>query len=337
VTLISNASGTAVLSDIGTGSYSGNLTVQRFVNEGPGWYLLASPLAGANIEDWNTESDMTGFTGTEIPIYSFKSVQYYDETVLDIQDSGYVTPGNTSDIILNGRGYWMYIADDNKGTMPKTLDVTSTPVIGQKILSLSFSSSGNSSDDGWHCIGNPYASTINWDNVTKSNINGSTCYALNTAGGYTTYSGSGGDLIASGEAVWVQVSAAGSLTFDENDKAGGSDPYNNKMQQGNEYKSQLKLLLTTNNYTDVAHIRFHDSATIAFEPKHDAYKLDDLYGNLTNISMLVDTTNVAVNTLPTNVSLTTIPIRTYRTYPVNGSDTCILEIKGGNELSNNNK
>jgi len=337
VTLISDASGTAVLSDIGTGSYSGNLTVQRFVNEGNGWYLLASPLTGADLEDWNGESDMTGFTGTELPSYSFKSVQYYDETVLDVKDSGYVVPGNTSDIIVNGRGYWMYIADDSKGLMPKTLDATSSPATGQKVISLTFSSSGTAAEDGWHCIGNPYASTVNWDNVTKTNVNGNSCYALNTAGGYTTYSGSGGDLIASGEAVWVQVNATGSVTFDENDKSGGADPYNNKMQQGGEFDPQLKLLLTTNSYTDVAHIRFHDSASTGFEPKYDAYKLNDLYGTLTNISMLADTTNVAVNTLPSNVSLATIPIRTYKVYPMSAIDTCLLEILGGSELASNNK
>ena len=337
VTLISDASGTAVLSDIGTGSYSGNLTVQRFVNEGNGWYLLASPLTGADLEDWNGESDMTGFTGTELPSYSFKSVQYYDETVLDVKDSGYVVPGNTSDIIVNGRGYWMYIADDSKGLMPKTLDATSSPATGQKVISLTFSSSGTAAEDGWHCIGNPYASTVKWDAVTKSSVIGNTCYALNTAGGYTTYSGSSNDSIASGEAVWVQVSAAGSVTFDENDKCGGADPYNAKVQQVSEYGPQLKLLLTTNNYTDVAHIRFHDNATTGFEPDHDAYKLNDLYGTLTNISMLADTTNVAVNTLPSNVSLATIPIRTFKVYPMSAIDTCLLEILGGSELANNNK
>src|SRR5690606_31307087 len=83
---------------------------------------------------------------------------------------------------------------------------------------LTFTSSGVLADDGWNLIGNPYASQIDWNAVTKNNIS-SFYYSFNPATG--SYAADDGEnLIASGQAFFVQtIGASPSITFTENSKA----------------------------------------------------------------------------------------------------------------------
>src|SRR5690606_32320757 len=97
------------------------------LDEGIGWYMLASPAIGSDIEDWNEEVPMSGFPGTESPGSVFKSVQKYIESnrgPSGIKANGYTTPSGISDIKNQGDGYFLYYQNSKSVAIHKTLQAT---------------------------------------------------------------------------------------------------------------------------------------------------------------------------------------------------------------------
>ena len=132
--------------------------------------------------------------------------------------------------ITAGSGFlaYVYADDDYTGssgstTFPKTLSVSGTEN-GDGITPTI-----NTTNDEWSLVGNPYASTIDWDNVNDANTTG-TAYVWNPndgSGAWDVWTGSTGDLtdglIAPFQAFFIQNASSGtpSITFNNDDKTTG--------------------------------------------------------------------------------------------------------------------
>lgn len=249
-TLISNVGGTARIAEITGGSIAGNITMQRYISGNDGWRMLSSPV-NTDIEDWNGEFAMSGFSGTDQPSYSFVSVLSYNEITPGDKNAGYETPASTAEVLSAGKGYLAWIGDAPGDGITKTLNLTGTPNTAGQTLPVTYNDDLGQppSEDGWNLVGNPYPSTIDWDAAgwTKTNINGF-FYIWNDdhqhyegwMTGFGALSDAGSQNIPSMQGFWVQTnsnSPAPVLSADESVKSATDQAFFKKIRPG-------KLFLT---------------------------------------------------------------------------------------------
>ena len=285
LTFISNTSGTGALKNPSTGTIIGNVTVQRYLNEGDSWYLLASPLTNATIEDWNNEIEMQGFLGTEWPTASSSSVYYYTEALTGpTTDEGYQIPTNTSNITTNTVGYDIYVATDGLGSIPRTIDQTGTPKLGDGIVinGTYTTNIGDPTQDGWNLVGNPYQSPVKYANVAKGGSY-DVAYRKKASGAQVAINGV--DMVSPGEGFWLHcLGGPCSLTFDAVDvNTTNIDQYNLRTTQEN---TQMVIKLNYDNDYDEVLLGFDENATNNYDLGLDGYKLNNSFNYKPNLAIL---------------------------------------------------
>jgi len=169
-----------------------------------GWRLLSTPTSNSSYDDllgdiW-TQGSATGadVTAGTANVKSFNGTEFV--TVDDLTAT--MTPGA-------GFAVYVYSDDDYDNSeadagFPKTLSVSGTANTG------SVSPTLNTSASAWTLVGNPYTSTIDWDDLTKTDLEGSV-YVYNTAvANYIAWNGEAGGLtdglIAPFQGFFVQTS-----------------------------------------------------------------------------------------------------------------------------------
>ncbi|MBK8883556.1 MAG: T9SS type A sorting domain-containing protein [Bacteroidales bacterium] len=201
LTLLSTNVQTALIDGSGSGSVTGNVTMQRYLPSSFGYKYLSSPFQAAT----------TGEFGDEIVLGSFVFYRY-DESR---SASGWVSYSTPTNILNPLEGYAI-----NFGTsiLPITADITG--VVNNGSLSVTLFNHNNTFTQGFNLIGNPYPSPIDWDAATgwtKTNIDNALYYfkasTSDQYGGiYSTYingissDGTATAIIPSMQAFFVHVS-----------------------------------------------------------------------------------------------------------------------------------
>jgi hypothetical protein len=163
LTLVSNASVTALIDGSGTGNVLGNVTMQRYLSSKFGYKYLSSPFQNATVSEFGGpgEVDLT---------YWFALFYAYDENReyagIDIDPFyGYATG---TGILEPMEGY---AANFGSSKTALTLDVTG--VVNNGFRTRILSNSNHQYSLGRNLIGNPYPSPIDWNasqGWTKTNI-----------------------------------------------------------------------------------------------------------------------------------------------------------------------
>jgi PKD repeat protein len=273
LTLLSNSDGTARIAAI-SGSVSGDLTVQRFVDSNvTGWRNISTPVHGSLVSDLQDDIILTGFPGSDFPNFPFVNVVAYDETVTGISDNGYYYPTSSSDSMVSGQGFWIYFT-------PTTLDWTGSVNSDTAVIPVTYTNTGDAENDGWNFVGNPFASAFSWEEATLTNMTDQ----------YWMY-----DPIAGNYAVWNQTTQSGTLGANGKIASGqgfmvhavGSSPQLDLPQaakvsnQGVSFKSsgnmtpEITFRLTSNQstYYDDAILRFDSAASNDFDFQYDVTKI----------------------------------------------------------------
>lgn len=200
---------------------TGNVVVQRFIAPGlTDWRNLCSPVLSNTFDDWDADLGMSGpdfpdgcASGVDEPC--FHSVRYTDHSIsTDVLSS--------TDPILNGRGYEVFVGTDLEFFDGTTLNNTG-PLNNSSGILKSFST-------GWTTIGNPYACPIAYNAISKSGSISKYFYVYDAnTGAYQWYDETSGTssipeitangLIATGQAVWVFATGAGTMTFEQANKS----------------------------------------------------------------------------------------------------------------------
>jgi hypothetical protein len=199
-----------------------------------GWRILSSPTSD------NSYDDLLGDLWTQ-GIATGADATNGDANVKTYDGSSFNAISDLTATMSTGVGFITYVYSDddytNSGTdagFPKTLSLSGTENSG------SVSPTLTSGADAWTLVGNPYASTIDWDDLSKTDLTG-TVYvydhsygtpsgddvaASGSAGSYRVWNGTSGSLtdglIAPLQGFWVQNSASASseaLTIEEADKS----------------------------------------------------------------------------------------------------------------------
>lgn len=320
LTFLSDATGTARLAPLLSGAdIVGEITMQRYVHDSGfsdplgKWREIGAPVQNATYADWQDDFTTWGLNGSNgISNNNFVSIYTYDESEPGINDQGYVSPDDITDVIPFGVGHWAYI--DNT---PLTIDVNGPAGKGSVNFNVTFTPSPDGVDhDGWNLVANPYPSPINWDasGWTKTNIENA-IYVWNPSlqqyASYVNGVGVNGGTphIASSQAFWVHaIGSNPSLIATESVKSTVDGTFKN-----NQISPPHGLLLSIlgNNFEDETAIRFSNAASNNFDVEYDASKLWSFNSNVPSISSVMNNTDYSINTLAELTEDISIPIRVW--------------------------
>lgn len=346
IKLQSTSSKTAQVGPV-SGTLSGNFIVQRFISSSttPKWRFLAAPVtsgSSASIRsNWQSNMFITGSgTGTgpvslanynsngfDWTLSASASMYTYIENQGTDFNGRWTTIGNpTSTNLAAGTGYRTYVRGDRStanrldGTESTqnavTLSVTGNLVTGDQTLNTTCSN-GCTLNDGWNLLGNPFAATIDWQAVARTNID-ATVYVYNpslnlyctfTSGGSGTNGGT--RYISSGQGFFVKCnsSSGGSVVIEEADKSTSNA---NDMYKTSSTANELRILLNNaaNTVKDEILIGVHPSASKGYDGETDAYKMGTGIGTISSTTPELGTL-LAVNkiNLPADFSVDTVIVK----------------------------
>lgn len=309
--LKSNSLGTARIPNANNlgGYIFGNVEVERYIQGGYRKFRFLGHPFSSNlpISDISDEIDITGsingsnangFTSTQSSApSSFK----FSESLDDGNFAGWqaITSGNTPTQINPGDGLRVLVRG-SKGQAGSLTGGTYTPdsVVlkmtgalrqGDFTQNLSFTDINK----GWNLISNPYPSNIDWNNVTKNNVNNAVyTYRPSFNGGvYASFinnssTNGGSNIIEAHSAFFVRTNAANaSLEFHETDKTSLTQP-NTMFRSATAMHSKIKLSLSKKNVQeeDEIVVRFGiDAASDLFDKNFDA---ENINGGLADLFAL---------------------------------------------------
>jgi len=263
LTLISDSNNTARLASVpATCFINGKTIVQRYIPAHRAWRLLTAPVTSSNniYNAWQNGGVYTPGIGTLITVpspvtgdgmdaginsnYSMKAFNQNTQSLVNVINtkSNNISPTNNGS--ADNAGYFIFVRGDRTAATVGNPNLTALPLINTTL-----SSAGNLQTQTqtfaaaqvagqYSLIGNPYASPVDFNNVSRSNVI-KRFYVwdptLNVVGGYValddiTNSGTFSKSVAaskqtneiqSGQAFFVQTLSTGaaSVTFNENSKS----------------------------------------------------------------------------------------------------------------------
>ena len=333
LTLLSDASGTALAVNSGTGVVTGTATVQRYIdpslNAGAGYRHYAAPVTGSTVADLAT-SDFTpvltqGYNTSATPgtTTPFPNVFGYDQSRLATAtnnysafDKGFVVP-QAGDAFTPGQGYAVNIGAS------QLVDFNGTLGTGALTVNLARNSGATAADAGWALVGNPYPAPLDYAQVAaadRPNLDAAVYVVQSTgqyAGGYRAYvngqstTGTNNSLIASGQGFFVRVSSgqtAGSLTFRNSQRVTDYATAQGTTFQRTTADSRpaLRLTLAGAGLADGWVAYAESGATASFEGSYDATKLPNSHG--LNLSSASGPERLAIDGQPFFTTATVLPL-----------------------------
>lgn len=332
LTLKSLSNGTAAVGPVTNGSLTGNVTVERFIDNGAtSWRNMGAPVSGATLEEWNEHFTTTGFPGSDYPNWPsasnrFPNIKSYDETELGDREIGWRSPTNITNVIGDGEGFWMYIGTSE---LPQTVDATGSLITGDKTLNLDYTPNLSAFHDGWNLISNVYAATVDWNSpeLTRSGLDNAIWIWNESVQQYGSYiSGVGthevSNEIAHSQSFWVRSNAASpSITFKEAAKSSNNNAA--WIKSANENQSIIRIQLDGNGYYDETVIAMNENATMDFEGSHDALKFYSINEEAPGLASVLysdtDTTDLMINSISKSTEQISIPLKAIA--PVSGEYT----------------
>jgi fibronectin-binding autotransporter adhesin len=276
--LVSTASQTALIDGSGTGSITGNVTMQRYLETGFGYKYFSSPFQTLTVNDFAGYIDLSA---------SFPAFYNYDENATS---SGWMnfTDGSGSLDPLFG-----YAGNMGNSLAAETIELSGVINSGT-IGPVTMYNHHNTYTLGFNLAGNPYPSPIDWDapsGWTRTNIDDAIYYFDNgTADQYTgTYStyingvssdGIASNIIAPMQGFFIHVSNG---TYPVTAQFGTTNSvrvnylspvFHKPITE--ETRPLLRLSATFDQegaLADPLVIYFDDTASVAFDKKQDALKL----------------------------------------------------------------
>ena len=301
LTLISSASATALIDGSGTGTVSGNVTMQRYLASGFGYKYISSAFQASTVSEF--ADDIT------LDYYTFYR---YDESRTSSGWVYYHSPTTNPLNSLEG-----YAVNFGSASTPNTFDVTGS--VNDGSLSVTLYNNNNTYTQGFNLVGNPYPSPIDWDAAsgwTKTNIDDALYYfkASTTdqyGGTYSTYiNGISSDGLATGiipsmQGFFVHVSdgaypVTGTLGTDNDVRV--VDLTHGFLKSAGTKSVQL-IRLTAEFSDDPASvdpvvIYIDDKATDGMDIRQDALKLMNTDLGVPNIYSVAGGKRLSINALP---------------------------------------
>ena len=279
--LESDATGTACFIDNGPISYGGKadagISVERYVPSKDKWHYISTPVKNSTAQF---------FAGTYLNAY-------------DTDNSTWVPFSSLDQAVNTMQGYSTKIPSSNSGqtiTFSGELNTARTSAVAINLTD---------GGDGYNLVGNPFPSTIDWDNAnwTKTNVANAVYIWNASTGSYASYIAGaavngGTRYIAPMQGFFVEASGVNpSLTIDNNSVRVDNAPAFLKDEKEIIDMLSINLLSTTGN--DEIIIRFNEEATPSFDVNFDAHKMFGRKSLAQVYTIDENAEELAINTLST--------------------------------------
>jgi trimeric autotransporter adhesin len=277
ITLLSTSSQTALIAGSGSGSVTGNVTMQRYLPQGYGYKYISSPFTGATVSGLSSYIDLGA---------TFPRLYGYNES---LSTAGWVNYTADTNTLYPLKGY-----SANFGTSTAPVTFSLRGVVNNGTLSSTIYNNNNTYTLGFNLAGNPYPSPIDWTAAsgwTKTNIDNAIYYFNSSdtnqyTGTYSSYiAGVSSDGVASNvipamQGFFVHVSSGsypvtGTLGANNNVRVNNLSPYYHKVTAGADVPLvRLDALFPGNTANpDPTVIYLNDQASGNFNNETDALKL----------------------------------------------------------------
>mgnify|MGYP001238104980 FL=1 len=223
-----------------------------------GFRMMSSPVSGTILNDLLDELWIQGMTGGDVTSGNA------NVWTLDLASQSWTAVSNISSQSLTaGQGFLVYTFDDidndNDSDLPVDLYVSGA----HNNSSVTISSIPQNS---YYLAGNPYTKTIDWDDISKTNLSSSTSIWDDATSDWKTYNGTSGDLtgglIPPFQGFWVQASGGtGSFTIQVNDIATSAASFLGRIADS-ENKGSLSLRALSGELFDNIYLTFGEGGRI---------------------------------------------------------------------------
>ena len=324
LTLKSNATTTGYISGVGSGTISGQVTVERRITGNTGYHYIGSAVNGVSVlPDWNDDFNVVGADNfaynPSLPLTSAYSVWEYNEAnPTPNMNYGWVSSTSASDALHVGKGFSAYI---NSGV---TVDVKGTVNHGAYSSSPNFSltntNTGNVYADGFNLVANPYPSPITWSGL-KSTTNAGAAKLFgamhvwitsgpfaNTYGTHNGLIGTNGitNTIPSEQGFFVQDSIAGPLLANNTIRVDQSNP---TFYEDAILPNSMFINIEKDGLKDQSTLAFYSEASANFDSEFDALKFMGYDSpNALIYTKGLNGTNYSLNFMPDFNSAYVIPL-----------------------------
>jgi len=288
----------------GTASNAGHVQVYSTfaakISGNAGYRILSSPVSGQVLGNLLTNAWTQGMTGADVGngnanVWTLNVSGQSWTSLSDISGSG------TS--VAAGQGFLVYVFEDNNYDGTADLPITLSVSGSENSSSATYPASGSIAANAWGIAGNPYYSTIDWDDVTKTNVT-TTAYVWDDAtSAYKSWNGGTGGLtnglIAPFQGFWVQAngSGSGSITIEAADKSSSAGTFY-RIADMEESGSLSFTFTVADNKQDIAWFSFTEDGAVHKDDK-DAYKLLPLAATSRIAAMSYnDESSLDINNLP---------------------------------------
>ena len=324
-TLLSTPDGTALLDNTG-GVVVGEGTMQRAITggvSGPAYRHFSSPVAAATFGSLATAGYVPTFnatyntSATPNVVVPFPTVFGYDESRLATTtsnygafDKGWYSPVADTELLRPNRGYTVNMP-------PTAAPVAFKGTFNNDAQNSGVLNRGTNADAGWHLLGNPYPSPLDWSTVTAAQRPGvgAALYVYQSTGQYTgTYrtfvNGMGSSpIVDAGSGYFVRVAAPGTpgavnLTNDNRVTTFAGQPAFGRLAA--DAQPQLHLRLSSAGLADDAFLYLEAGATAALDAQQDALKLANPSG--LDLATLAGNDQLAINALPPLAAEVVVPL-----------------------------
>ena len=313
ITLLANATQTALIDGSGAGEVLGNLTMQGYLIRGYGYKYLGSPFQSATVNEMSDDVNLGA---------AFPSVYRHDENQAS---DGWITYTNPANLLSPLRGYAFQMGMSKQAN---TIDMNGVVTNGN--LSVSLSNNNQPYTKGFNLVSNPYPSPINWDastGWTKTKIDNAVYYfdsdttADQYSGSYSSYinnvssDGKANNIIPAMQAYFVHVTngtypVTGSLGISNGVRL-TAVPQTYRRLGGPDAIPLLRLRASIAGYdaSDPTVIYFQNTATEKFDKNLDALKLMNTTAGIPSLySIAADAQKLSINALPLPDTSTRIPL-----------------------------
>ena len=256
--------------------------------------MMSSPVSGTILSDLLNELWIQGMTGGDVTDGNA------NVWLLNLAGQSWSSVSNISSQSLTaGQGFLVYVFDDidfdGDSDLPVDLFVTGAHNTGNVSIS-------SIPQNNYYLAGNPYIKTIDWDNVTKTNLSNVISVWDDATADWKTWNGSSGDLsngfIAPFQGFWIQATGGvGSFTIQADDIATSSGSFIGQIRD-EEQAGSLILSFSSGNYEDKIYLTFGPEGSINND-NADAKKILPLHATPRLAAMTIsDGTTLKINNLP---------------------------------------
>ena len=254
---------------------NGTIEIKRDISQSA-WHLTSIPV---------TTSTANSFLGDYLQSWSEASHVWTD-----------ITDPATTLQPLQGYGLW---ATPSKAAASYTF--TGTPNTGNMSKSLSFTeySTNSSAYEGANLLGNPYPSAIDWSLL--DNTYGAVNYWNSATGSYSSWNDGAAvngsvQYIPPMQGFFIIAQANGTFSINNTHRThtGATSYFKNDETPENS----IRLVASSQNYSDEMLVRFTDEATSDFDLQHDAYKFPSGTAGLSELCSYAGDKKLSIDARP---------------------------------------